>query len=74
MQVKKVLQNAPIEHSAILLTCIKLPSVIKTFVVFIFEWPLKTGFTLCLFPGELYAEDAITSVSFVHTFEQRNIF
>ena len=41
----KVLQNAPIEHSAILLTFIKLP-FLKTFVLSIFEWPLQTGFTL----------------------------
>ena len=38
------MQNAPGEHSAILLTCIKLPSVFKTFVLSIFEWRLKTGF------------------------------
>ena len=30
------------EHSAILSTFIKLPFVIKIFVVSIFEWPLKT--------------------------------
>ena len=34
------------EHSAILLTCIKLPVVIKTFVLSIFEWPFYTGFTI----------------------------
>ena len=34
-------------HSAILSTFIKLPSVIKIFVLSIFEWPLKTGFTVC---------------------------
>ena len=33
------------EHSVILLTFIKLPFVFKTFVLAIFEWPLKTGFT-----------------------------
>ena len=33
------------EHSAILLTLIKLPFVIKTFVLSIFEWPVYTGFT-----------------------------
>ena len=33
------------EHSAILSTFIKLPFVIKNFVLSIFEWPLKTGFT-----------------------------
>ena len=34
------------EHSAILSTCIKLPFVVKIFVSSIFEWPLKTGFTV----------------------------
>ena len=34
------------EHSAILSTFIKLPVVIKIFVLSIFEWPLKTGFTV----------------------------
>ena len=34
------------EHSAILSTFIKLPFVIKTFVLSIFERPLKTGFTV----------------------------
>ena len=37
------------EHSAILSTFIKLPFVIKVFVLSIFEWPLKTGFTVELF-------------------------
>ena len=34
------------EHSAILLTFIKLLFVIKIFVLSIFEWRLKTGFTV----------------------------
>ena len=33
-------------HSAILSTVIKLPVVIKTFVLSIFEWPLYTYFTV----------------------------
>ena len=33
-------------HSAILSTFIKLPFVIQIFVLSIFEWPLKTGFTV----------------------------
>ena len=37
------------EHSAILLTFIKLPIVIKIFVLSFFEWPLKTGFTVGFF-------------------------
>ena len=35
-----------LEHSAILSTCIKLPHVFKTLVLSIFEWPLKTVFTV----------------------------
>ena len=35
-----------LEHSAILLTFIKLPFVIKNFVLSIFEWPFYTGFTI----------------------------
>ena len=42
----KALQNAPREHSAILSTFIKLPFVFKTIVLYIFEWPLKSGFTV----------------------------
>ena len=34
------------EQSAILLTFIKLPFVIKVFVLSIFEWPVYTGFTV----------------------------
>ena len=37
------------EHSAILSTFIKLPFVIKTFVLLTFEWGLKTGFTVFSF-------------------------
>ena len=36
----------PLEHSAILLPFIKLPFVIKIFVLFIFEWPFYTVFTV----------------------------
>ena len=35
-----------LEHSAILSTFIKLLIVFKTFVLSIFEWPLRTGFTV----------------------------
>ena len=35
-----------VEHSAILSTFIKLPFVIQIFVLPIFEWSLKTGFTV----------------------------
>ena len=36
------------EHSAILSTFIKLPFVMKIFVLSIFEWPFYTGFTVYL--------------------------
>ena len=36
------------EHSAILSTFMKLSFVFKTVVLSIFEWPLKTGFTVAL--------------------------
>ena len=38
------MQNALLEHSAMLLTFIKLPFVNKTFALSIFEWPFYTGF------------------------------
>ena len=37
------------EHSAILLTFIKLPFVIGICVLSIFEWPFYTGFSVFLF-------------------------
>ena len=37
------------EHSVILSTFIKLPFVIKIFVLSVFEWPFSTGFTVNLF-------------------------
>ena len=46
---KKYCRMLQWEHSAILLTFIKLPFVIKTFVLSIFDWPLKTGFTVHVF-------------------------
>ena len=41
------MKNAP----AILFTFIKLPFVIKIFVLSIFEWPLKTDFTVTVLSG-----------------------
>ena len=38
-----------VEHSAILSTFIKLPMVIKIFVLSIFEWPFHRGFNVDLF-------------------------
>ena len=43
----RVLQG---EHSAIVLTFIKLPFVIKIFVLSIFGWPFYTGFTVLEVP------------------------
>ena len=43
---QKYCRMLPLEHSAILLTFIKLPFAIRTFILSIFEWPLKTGFTV----------------------------
>ena len=40
------MQNAPREHSATLMTFIKLPFVVKIFVLSIFEWSFYTGFTV----------------------------
>ena len=37
------------EHSAILLTFIKLAFAIKIFVLSMFKWPLKRGFTVYIF-------------------------
>ena len=37
------------EHSAILSTFIKLPFAVNIFVLYIFEWSLKTGFTVLFF-------------------------
>ena len=44
MQVKSIAECS--EHSTILLTFIKLPFVIKIFVLSIFVWPFYAGFTV----------------------------
>ena len=41
------LKSGQREHSAILSTLIKLPFVLKTFVLTIFEWSLNTGLSVC---------------------------
>ena len=43
---QKYCRMLPREHSAILSTCIKPTYIFKNFVLSIFEWPLKTGFTV----------------------------
>ena len=42
----KVLQNPPMQHFAVLSTCIKIPHGFETFVLSIFELRLKTGFNV----------------------------
>ena len=43
---QKCCRKLPLEHSAMLLTFIKLPVVFKIFVLSLFEWPFYTGFTV----------------------------
>ena len=50
------------EHFAILLTFIKLPFVIKIFVLSIFEWPFYTGFTV-LFTYEPFPQTLLSGSS-----------
>ena len=50
-----------LEHSAILLTIINLPFVIKIFVLSIFEWPPKTGFTVRAFKATAWCHHFIRS-------------
>ena len=45
--------NAGQKLSAILSAFIKLPFSIKTFVLSILKWPLKTDFTVCIFSVDI---------------------
>ena len=56
------MQNAPREHSEILLTFIKLPFVFITFVLSIFERPLKTGFTVSAVSQESFGSKQFVQV------------
>ena len=48
------------EHSAILSTFIKLPFVIKIFLLSIFEWPFYAGFTVSMHPkGSIIVQSVI---------------
>ena len=50
------------EHSAILLTCIKRKSVLKTTFGLLFEWPLKAGLHLShLYPVNCWIAHVFTS-------------
>ena len=57
------------EHSAIFSTFTKLPFVFKTFVLSIFEWPLKAGFTVLhsLFNSPLEQWGPWVVYAFFHT-------
>ena len=53
------------EHSAILSTFIKLPVVIETFVLSIFEWPFYTGFTVSLkFWTRPFVQNCVIKIGF----------
>ena len=45
---QKCCRMLPLEHSAILSTFMKLPAVINTFILSIFEWQFYKGFTVCV--------------------------
>ena len=61
MQVKSI---AEWEHSALLLTFIKLPFVIKIFVLSIFDWLFYTGFTVVWKSFQLAFWDNLVNRSF----------
>ena len=46
---QKYCRMLQVEHSAILSTFIKIPFVIKMFVLSIFEWPFYTCFTVLIY-------------------------
>ena len=52
---QKYCRMLQVEHSAILSTFIKLPTVIKIFVLSIFKWPFYTGFTVSSFQWVVHA-------------------
>ena len=56
----KILQNAPVEHSAVLLTCIKLSHGFKTFVLSFLKWSLKTGFIVMIESELFHAKNVIS--------------
>ena len=57
---QKYCRMLPLEQSAILSTFIKLSYVIKIFVLSIFEWLLKTGFTVMNFE---FSEPSVVTTS-----------
>ena len=57
---QKYCRMLQVEHSAILSTFIKLPFVIKIFILSIIEWPFYSGLTVFIF---LYEQNFTTCVS-----------
>ena len=55
----------PLEHSAILSTFIKLPFVIKIFVLSIFEWQFYTDFTVSALISSI-SSNAIALIIKIH--------
>ena len=68
MQVKSIAECS-LEHSAILLTFIKLPFVIKIFILSIFEWPFYTGFTVLDQDRAILFEDILVTFTPKLTFD-----
>ena len=56
------------EHSAILSTCIELPHGFKTFILSIFEWPFKTGFTV------FKINTLISSITYLHILKNYQVW
>ena len=80
MQVKSIEESSKRAFS-ILSTFIKLPFVSKIFVLSIFEWPLKTGFTVTSISGiheaeyfVRFAESFINPLQQLHTSEEIDDF
>ena len=67
------------EHSAILLTFIKLPFVVKIFVLSIFEWPFYTGFIVpkshdCTGPYVIFLIFPLFFISVIYTGRYAHVF
>ena len=54
------------ENSAILLTFIYIQNGFQAFVLSIFEWPLKTGFTIHLCAASFYTGDVYIDQTVYH--------
>ena len=70
MQVKSI--AGVLQYSAILSTFIKLLFVLKVIVLSIFEWPLKTGFTVLL--NQAILEHWFVSVDKLRAFSICSLF